>query len=575
MWDGYFSNGKIESLTGELKKWYESGKIKQEIKANNGEGYRIDYYENGNKEEYKKYIKGILNGEQLEWYETGKIRKQEFYINDKKNGVYKEWYENNNLKISAQYIENLRNGEYFEYYENGNKKIEGNFESGNGKLKNYDEKLNLLEIINFKIDKKYGEYNSFYENGNIKIKCFYDVNEKCNGEYTFYNEDGSIFSIDEYENGNIIKSINYFLEYWNMLSDAEESIEKNAYNDAEEKLNKALKYNSKGSAAYFKLGNIYFERYKYDKAINYFEKSIEYDTSEPAYYFNIAAANFNLRYYSAALDYYYQAANKYLDLGDRNKALQCLDNMKKIDSDFFLVNKLLYKIYTDNITDKENKILRKNSGTGFIISNNGIMVTNFHVIKQGEKISAYIPNKNQEFECKMILNDQSNDIAILKLLDYNDTDIYKFKFLKNEHIKAGTKVYTIGYPLNFILGEKPKLSDGIVNSIYGLNDDPRLLQINNSLQPGNSGGPLFNESGELLGIVLASLNAKLFFEKIDILPQNINFAIKIDYLKNLLSLLPESGEIFKNASKVSQVSLQNLVEKITKNIVLIKCYTKE
>ena len=83
------------------------------------------------------------------------------------------------------------------------------------------------------------------------------------------------------------------------------------------------------------------------------------------------------------------------------------------------------------------------------------------------------------------------------------------------------------YPLLIISFENPCVGN------------PRLFQISNPLQPGNSGGPLFNFKGELVGVVVSSLNAKAFYDNLGIVPQNVNFAIKNSYMKNMLEMLPE------------------------------------
>ena len=95
------------------------------------------------------------------------------------------------------------------------------------------------------------------------------------------------------------------------------------------------------------------------------------------------------------------------------------------------------------------------------------------------------------------------------------------------------------------MGDNSRFSSGRINSLYGIQDDPRLLQISNPLQPGNSGGPLFSSKGELIGVVVSSLSAKYFFyDNAGIIPQNVNFAIKISYLRNIFSMLPEGQQSF-------------------------------
>jgi S1-C subfamily serine protease len=124
--------------------------------------------------------------------------------------------------------------------------------------------------------------------------------------------------------------------------------------------------------------------------------------------------------------------------------------------------------------------------------------------------------------------------------------------------------------LGDVLGKSPKFSSGNINSLYGIQDDPRLYQISNPVQPGNSGSPLFSEKGELVGIVVASINAKYLYEEADILPQNINFAIKSDYLINLLSMLPEGDKAIKRSTKLTGREIENQVKLLTPYILQIK-----
>jgi serine protease Do len=96
------------------------------------------------------------------------------------------------------------------------------------------------------------------------------------------------------------------------------------------------------------------------------------------------------------------------------------------------------------------------------------------------------------------------------------------------------------------------------------------MQISNPIQPGNSGGPLFNTNGEIVGIVVSTLNAKYFYENADIIPQNVNFAIKSDYLLNLITMLPEEKEIRDRNNKLKNISLESQVEIISQFIVNIR-----
>jgi len=95
--------------------------------------------------------------------------------------------------------------------------------------------------------------------------------------------------------------------------------------------------------------------------------------------------------------------------------------------------------------------------------------------------------------------------------------------------------------LQSILGSNPKFSEGVVASRTGLQDDPRSLQISAEIQPGSSGGPLFNSQGDVIGIVVATLDAAKLYAMAGTLPQNVNWAIKSDYLMNLIGMLPNES----------------------------------
>lgn len=220
--------------------------------------------------------------------------------------------------------------------------------------------------------------------------------------------------------------------------------------------------------------------------------------------------------------------------------------------------------------------LAESFGSGFLISKNGLVVTNYHVVEDAKQIKVIIPEKSITKFAKVKIKDAINDIAILELenfvgsLDFNEIP---FTFTNDNLIKVGQEVYTLGFPLGEIMGTTSRLSTGMINSKFGLQDDPRLYQISNPIQPGNSGGPLFNLKGELIGIVVSSLNAKYFYDNIGIIPQNVSFAIKSSYLKNIVSLLP-NGEISINRANpnLQQKNLEELIEDIRPYVVQIKAY---
>lgn len=213
------------------------------------------------------------------------------------------------------------------------------------------------------------------------------------------------------------------------------------------------------------------------------------------------------------------------------------------------------------------------SGSGCMISKSGIVFTNFHVIENKTEIECYLPEFEKTLKAKVLIKDKKNDLALLKIDDFKYNEIYKyeipFKFKQSELVSTGTETFTLGFPLGETLGKEAKLSKGVITSTKGLQDDPVLFQIDNPIQPGNSGGPLFDKDGNIVGIIVASLNAKFFYENSSIIPQNVNFAIKSNYLLNLISMLPEDIEINKSTTYLADIELTEQIKLIRPFIVTI------
>ena len=182
------------------------------------------------------------------------------------------------------------------------------------------------------------------------------------------------------------------------------------------------------------------------------------------------------------------------------------------------------------------------SGSGVLVSQTGIVVTNYHVVKNSNEVSIVFPHFEKNLETRVISKDVKNDIAILKIVNYSHLDVFNNEAipysLNNElSYSPGEKIYTIGYPISFILGNEPSITDGRITRSVGMNDDPTLIQHNCAIQPGNSGGPIFSDKGEFVGIIVGSVNDQLVAPATGAITQNINFGIKVDYILNILKNL--------------------------------------
>lgn len=231
------------------------------------------------------------------------------------------------------------------------------------------------------------------------------------------------------------------------------------------------------------------------------------------------------------------------------------------------------KIHASRIHD-DNK--SATTASAFLVSESGLIITNYHVVDGTDKIEVTFPSKHIMKTASLKLKDEANDLAILQITDFQYSELTNdkipFSFADISSVKTGQEVYTLGFPLGSIMGSKSRLSVGTINSMYGINDDPRLFQISNPLQPGNSGGPLFNMNGQLIGVVVSGLNAKYFYDNLGVIPQNVNFAVKVSYLENLLRMLPEGEEITIRESRLSTLSTEDQIAKLDPFVVQIHAY---
>ncbi len=202
------------------------------------------------------------------------------------------------------------------------------------------------------------------------------------------------------------------------------------------------------------------------------------------------------------------------------------------------------------------------SGTGFALTNDGIIVTNSHVVNSATNIIARGINGNfsNTYKCRILVEDKNNDLALIKIDDKNFAGFGKIPYtLKATSSDVAENVFALGYPLRAIMGDEIKLTNGIISSKTGFQDDITSYQVSVPIQPGNSGGPLFDKSGNLIGVINAKLRGG----------ENVSYAVKISYLKNLIELLPTIPAL-NNTNSLSQLSLSSQVKILSKYVYIIE-----
>ncbi len=169
-------------------------------------------------------------------------------------------------------------------------------------------------------------------------------------------------------------------------------------------------------------------------------------------------------------------------------------------------------------------------GTGFAVSKTGIVVTAYHVVDGHDNISVKFED-GEWMPAKLDRYSKSNDIAIL----VTGEDInYHMRLNETKDLKQADRVFTMGYPATFVLGVEPKYTEGYISSLSGLQGEDSLMQVSVPIQPGNSGGPLVDSKGRAVGLITSTAAVSTFYKITGSLPQNINWAVKSDYIKLLI-----------------------------------------
>src|SRR5579862_762467 len=198
-------------------------------------------------------------------------------------------------------------------------------------------------------------------------------------------------------------------------------------------------------------------------------------------------------------------------------------------------------------------------GSGFVLTADGYIATAYHVVRDAARIEIEAPNHKGVMLATLVRQSEENDLAIVRAEGLS-SDAIPISFAAGSAVKLGQDAFVLGYPLGALLGSTVRLSTGSIDSLFGVGDDPRMFQISTPVQPGNSGGPLFNSDGQLIGVVVAQLDAGVLFHAIGIIPQNVNFAIKASLLKELVDTLPGHEAIDARPNALARLSRARQIE---------------
>jgi len=202
------------------------------------------------------------------------------------------------------------------------------------------------------------------------------------------------------------------------------------------------------------------------------------------------------------------------------------------------------------------------TGSGFIVNNGREVITNRHVVEGAIKI--FVRNglgilKNANIKRLSDLD----DLAILSIDDQYDPN-YSLSIPSKLDVRVGMDAVIMGYPMSSILGDSsPSLTEGIISKNTGLYDDPGTFIVTSKLNKGNSGGPIFSNRGELLGVAVAKLDKTIVMEESGFIPEDVNIGIKVNRVERMLKTSTKAQTI------LPELDLADLYEQKLASVVMI------
>ena len=206
----------------------------------------------------------------------------------------------------------------------------------------------------------------------------------------------------------------------------------------------------------------------------------------------------------------------------------------------------------------------KSSGSGFAIGDGSLVVTSHHVVEGCTNID--VPGVGA---AALLRSDPGSDLAILKT---NRALPGALRFRSGHPVRPGEEIIVIGYPLRGLLATPPTVTTGIVSSLAGTHDDRTEMQISAPVQPGNSGGPVLDRSGNVVGVVESKLDRIKAAKATGDIPENVNFAVHSSIVTSLLDSYTISYDI---GAFDKERSVAEIVAAAAEAVVVIECIKEE
>jgi S1-C subfamily serine protease/antitoxin component YwqK of YwqJK toxin-antitoxin module len=512
------------------------------------------------------YDKDSLNGKSINYFKNGNISSEGDYLNGEKSGLWIYNKENKDRSYEETYFDGKQNGSYISYFDNKKIYEKGimvdGWKNGNWLTNYYDGSIkSIIEFDNGTRKPTFHECNEYKKCKAVISNYFMKSEVQSNwfasdDSYFQENEDGIEVAFSK-EKNNKLFNINLNVSWKNYDDISLEVTFKNTdkttmkygiswnENEIENTSNKFL-ISNEGTYSIENLeDNLYLGRK--------FEKSTSINTTVGGENALKISKKGETIYYS--INGVLVETQKLKEWEGRTFKILIL-NDEKVDSPSIVVKSFVFKD-TETYESVENgletgKFNWNGSGTGFYVNNEGFIATNYHVIQDASEIWVLCKQNGmkKKFKATVFQTDKTNDLAVIKITDSNFVPLPILPYqLASETIAVGNEVFSLGYPLADVMGETVKFTDGKISSLTGINEDVTKYQVTAPIQNGNSGGPLFDDIGNVVGIIESRLNKEKYAS------ENVNYAIKSGLLKNIIDLVPvaiQKGKRIKTTS-LSQV----------------------
>jgi hypothetical protein len=207
------------------------------------------------------------------------------------------------------------------------------------------------------------------------------------------------------------------------------------------------------------------------------------------------------------------------------------------------------------------ELIPASSGSGFAVSSEGYVITNFHVVSDCQAVDILYQGKS--IPTTVIAYDAINDLALLKA-DFTPSAVFPISDRSPEILQ---NIYVAGFPFGKAISGSVKVTKGIISSLVGIRNNFSNMQIDAALQPGNSGGPILDEKGNVVGVAVAKLDFVKAIENFDAIPEGTNFGIKASVVRSIL----QSNNIVTPKANSYAVSTTRLGTTITNGTLYLSC----